>query len=84
MTKFEKLTEAVNNIKAMENKENKKFLVEYTVIIQVPIEAKNSDDAYDEAYDIDPFDYVGSTKNTDTQMDKVDEITEDEWTWWTK
>ena len=68
----------------MEDKENKKFLLQYTITVQVPIEAEDDEDAIGSSYDIDPLDYTDSVKNTDVQLERAVELTEAEWSWWNK
>jgi len=64
--------------------EDNKYLLQYIITVQVPVEADDEEAAYDEAYDIDPLDYVNSVRNTDVQLERVDELTEDEWAWWNR
>jgi len=64
--------------------EDNKYLIQYTITVQVPIEAEDEEDAYDEAYDIDPLEYINDVRNADVELENVVELTEDEWAWWNR
>ena len=66
--------------------ETNKYLLQYTITVQIPVEAEDEEAAFDEAYDIDPLDYTNDVRNTDIEFDgeRTVELTEDEWAWWTR
>ena len=68
----------------MSAEENNKYLLQYIITVQVPIEAEDEEDAYGSSYDIDPLEYINDVRNTDVELERVVELTEDEWAWWTR
>tara|TARA_S200002703_G_scaffold57381_1_gene50081 strand:+ start:303 stop:527 length:225 start_codon:yes stop_codon:yes gene_type:complete len=63
---------------------NNKYLLQYTITVQVPIEAEDEEDAFGCSYDIDPLEYINDVRNTDVELERVVELTEDEWAWWNR
>ena len=77
-------TIAIDKTKTETETETNKYLLQYTITVQIPVEAEDEEAAYDEAYDTDPLDYVNSVRNTDIELERVVELTEDEWAWWNR
>ena len=59
--------------------ENKKFLATFTMEIPFTLESPTEEDAYDDALDIDIVKYI---RPHHIDLEKVSEITDDEWAFW--
>tara|TARA_R100001443_G_scaffold32752_1_gene46821 strand:- start:1004 stop:1267 length:264 start_codon:yes stop_codon:yes gene_type:complete len=77
-------TIAIDKTKTETETETNKYLLQYTITVQIPVEAEDDEAAYDEAYDTDPLDYINDVRNTDIEFERAVELTEDEWAWWTR
>lgn len=64
--------------------ETNKYLLQYTITVQIPVEAEDDEAAYDEGYYTDPLDYINDVRHTNIQFERAVELTEDEWAWWNR
>jgi hypothetical protein len=76
-------TIAIDKTETETETETNKYLLQYTITVQIPVEAEDDEAAFDEHYDIDPLDYT-DVRNMDIEFDRTVELTEDEWAWWTR